>query len=99
MDVPEERVKEILKVAELPVSLETSIGDDETRRFGDFIEDRNALSPADAASHRLLKVQIDDVLHTLSEREARVLQLRFGLEDDRTRTLEEVGPWMFLRKE
>ena len=91
MDVPEERVKEILKLAELPASLETPIGDDETSRLGDFIEDRSALSPADAAFFRLLKVQVDDFLHTLSDREARVLQLRFGLEDDRSRTLEEVG--------
>ena len=91
MDVPEERVKEILKLAELPASLETPIGDDETSRLGDFIEDRSALSPADAAFFRLLKVQVDDVLHTLSDREARVLQLRFGLDDDRSRTFEEVG--------
>ncbi len=91
MDVPEERVKEILKLAELPASLETPIGDDETSRFGDFIEDKSALAPADAASFRLLKDQVADVLHTLSDREARVLQLRFGLEDDRSRTLEEVG--------
>ena len=60
-------------------------------QLGDFIEDGNALSPADAAAYQLLRVQVDDVLHTLSDREARVLQLRFGLEDDRTRTLEEVG--------
>ena len=91
MDVPEERIKQILKLAELPASLETPIGDDETSRLGDFIEDRSALSPEDAAFFRLLKVQVDDVLHTLSDREARVLQLRFGLEDDRSRTLEEVG--------
>ena len=87
----EERIKEILKLAELPASLETPIGDDETSRLGDFIEDRSALSPADAAFFRLLKVQVDDVLHTLSDRDARVLQLRFGLEDDPTRTLEEIG--------
>ncbi len=91
MEVPEERIKEILKLAELPASLQTPIGDEETSQLGDFIEDRNALSPADAASFQLLRVQVDDVLHTLNVREARVLQLRFGLEDDRSRTLEEVG--------
>lgn len=91
LEVSEERVNEILKLAQLPSSLETPIGFEDTSRLGDFIEDGNALSPADAASYQLLRVQVDDVLHTLSEREARVLQLRFGLEDGRSRTLEEVG--------
>lgn len=71
--------------------METPIGEEEDSHLGDFIEDRNALAPADAASFQLLKEQVAEVLHTLTEREARVLQLRFGLEDGRSRTLEEVG--------
>ncbi|MYD51923.1 MAG: sigma-70 family RNA polymerase sigma factor, partial [Dehalococcoidia bacterium] len=71
--------------------LETPIGEEEDSHLGDFIEDRSALAPSEAASYQLLKEQVDDVLYTLSEREARVLQLRFGLEDGRGRTLEEVG--------
>jgi RNA polymerase primary sigma factor len=73
------------------VSLETPIGEEEDSHLGDFIEDRSALAPSEAASYQLLKEQVHDVLHTLSDREARVLQLRFGLEDGRGRTLEEVG--------
>ncbi len=91
MDVTPERVREILKISQEPVSLETPIGEEEDSHLGDFIEDRSALAPADAASYQLLKEQVEDVLETLSEREARVLQLRFGLEDGRSRTLEEVG--------
>ena len=91
MDVTPERVREILKISQEPVSLETPIGEEEDSHLGDFIEDRSALAPADAASYQLLKEQVEDVLHTLNEREARVLQLRFGLEDGRSRTLEEVG--------
>ena len=91
MDVTPERVREILKISQEPVSLETPIGEEEDSHLGDFIEDRSALAPADAASYQLLKEQVDDVLCTLNEREARVLQLRFGLEDGRGRTLEEVG--------
>ncbi len=92
MEVTPERVQEILKISQLPVSLETPIGDEGDSHLGDFIEDRSTLAPAEAASYQLLKEQIDDVLfHTLSDREARVLQLRFGLEDGRSRTLEEVG--------
>ena len=91
MDVPAEKVRDILKISQEPVSLETPIGEEEDSHLGDFIEDRAALAPADAASYQLLKEQIDDVLSTLSEREKRVLQLRFGLEDGRSRTLEEVG--------
>jgi len=86
-----EKVREIIKVAQLPISLESPIGEEEDSHLGDFIEDRNALPPPDAASRQLLKEQIDDVLSTLSPREQRVLQLRFGLEDGRSRTLEEVG--------
>ena len=91
MEVSPEKVREILKISQEPVSLETPIGEEEDSHLGDFIEDRGALAPADAASYQLLKEQVDDVLYTLSEREARVLQLRFGLEDGRSRTLEEVG--------
>ncbi len=91
MATPPEKVREIIKVAQLPISLESPIGEEEDSHLGDFIEDRNALPPPDAASRQLLKEQIDDVLSTLTPREQRVLQLRFGLEDGRSRTLEEVG--------
>ena len=91
MEIGPEKVAEILKISQEPVSLETPIGEEEDSHLGDFIEDRNAPAPADAASFQLLKEQVEEVLHTLTEREARVLQLRFGLEDGRSRTLEEVG--------
>jgi RNA polymerase primary sigma factor len=91
MEVPPDKVREILKISQEPVSLETPIGEEEDSHLGDFIEDKNTLAPSDAASYQLLREQVDDVLFTLSEREARVLQLRFGLEDGRSRTLEEVG--------
>ena len=91
MDLPPEKVREIVKVAQLPVSLEAPIGEEEDSHLSDFIEDRNALPPVDAASKQLLKEQIDDVLSCLTPREQRVLRLRFGLEDGRSRTLEEVG--------
>ena len=91
MDLPQERVREIAKIAQLPISLESPIGEEEDSHLGDFIEDRNALPPPDAASRQLLKEQISEVLSTLTPREQRVLQLRFGLEDGRSRTLEEVG--------
>ena len=91
MEVVPEKVREILKISQEPVSLETPIGEEEDSHLGDFIEDRGALAPSEAASYQLLKDQVDDVLYTLSDREARVLQLRFGLEDGRSRTLEEVG--------
>jgi RNA polymerase primary sigma factor len=91
MDVTPERVREILKAShQQPLSLETPIGDDDGR-LGDLLEDRDALAPADAASHRLLKEQVMDVLGTLTDRERKVLTLRFGLEDGRSRTLEELG--------
>ena len=80
-----------MKISQEPVSLETPVGEEDDSDLGDFIEDRTAIAPADAASHQLLKEQVEDVLETLSEREAKVLQLRFGLEDGRSRTLEEVG--------
>ena len=91
MEVAPERVREILKVSQEPVSLETPIGEEEDSHLGDFIEDRTAQAPADAATFQLLKEQVDEVLFTLTDRERRVLQLRFGLEDGRSRTLEEVG--------
>ena len=91
MEIGPEKVEEILKISQEPVSLETPIGEEEDSHLGDFIEDRNVPAPADAASFQLLKEQVDQVLHTLTDREARVLQLRFGLEDGRSRTLEEVG--------
>jgi RNA polymerase primary sigma factor len=89
--VTPEKVREIIKVSQEPVSLETPIGEEEDSHLGDFIEDRGALAPAEAASHQLLKEQVEAVLDSLTGRERRVLQLRFGLEDGRARTLEEVG--------
>ena len=91
MEMPPEKVREIIKVSQLPVSLEAPIGEEEDSHLGDFIEDQNVLPPPDAASKQLLKEQIDGVLASLTPREERVLQLRFGLEDGRSRTLEEVG--------
>src|SRR5665811_236166 len=89
--VTPEKVREIIKVSQKPVSLETPIGEEGDARLGDFIEDRGALAPAEAAAHQLLKEQVEAVLDSLTGRERRVLQLRFGLEDDRVRTLEEIG--------
>ena len=91
MDVSPEKVREILKISQEPVSLETPIGEEDDNHLGDFIEDRGAIAPADAASFQLLKEQVGGVLGELNHRERRVLQLRFGLEDGRSRTLEEVG--------
>ncbi len=91
MELPPQKVREIVKVAQLPVSLEAPIGEEEDSHLSDFIEDHNALPPVDAASKQLLKEQIYEVLSCLTPREQRVLQLRFGLEDGRSRTLEEVG--------
>jgi RNA polymerase primary sigma factor len=91
MNMPVERVREILKISQEPVSLETPIGEEEDSHLGDFIQDDNVPVPADAAAFTLLKEQLEEVLGTLTEREQKVLTLRFGLEDGRTRTLEEVG--------
>ena len=91
LDLAPARVKELIPHLAEPVSLETPIGEEEDSHLGDFIEDRAALAPAEAASHQLLKEQVEAVLDSLSGRERRVLQLRFGLEDGRARTLEEVG--------
>ena len=91
LKMPEERVREILKISQEPVSLETPIGEEEDSHLGDFIQDDNVPVPADAAAFTLLKEQLGEVLSTLTEREQKVLRLRFGLDDGRARTLEEVG--------
>ena len=91
LDMPVDKVREIMRVAQEPVSLETPIGEEEDSHLGDFIPDDEAPAPADAASHTLLKEQLGEVLSTLTSREEKVLRLRFGLEDGRPRTLEEVG--------
>jgi RNA polymerase primary sigma factor len=91
MNMPVERVREILKISQEPVSLETPIGEEEDSHLGDFIQDDNVPVPADAAAFTLLKEQLDEVLDTLTEREQKVLRLRFGMDDGRARTLEEVG--------
>ena len=91
MSMPVDRVREILKISQEPVSLETPIGEEEDSHLGDFIQDDNVPVPADAAAFTLLKEQLEEVLNTLTEREKKVLTLRFGLEDGRARTLEEVG--------
>ena len=91
MNMPVERVREILKISQEPVSLETPIGEEEDSHLGDFIQDDNVPVPADAAAFTLLREQLDEVLQTLTDREQKVLRLRFGLDDGRQRTLEEVG--------
>ena len=99
MDTSVERVREIMKIAQEPVSLETPIGEEEDSHLGDFIEDHDAPAPADAASFTLLREQLEEVLETLTIREKRVLELRFGLEDGRSRTLEEVGQHFGVTRE
>lgn len=91
MELTPDKVREILKIAQEPVSLETPIGEEDDSHLGDFIEDQDAQAPSDAAAYELLKEQLEDVLDTLTDREENVLRLRFGLDDGRTRTLEEVG--------
>ena len=91
LEMPVDRVREIMRIAQDPVSLETPIGEEEDSHLGDFIPDDDAPAPAEAASLVLLKEQLNEVLNTLTDREAKVLRLRFGLEDGRSRTLEEVG--------
>lgn len=91
MDLPTEKVRDILKISQEPVSLETPIGEEDDSHLGDFIEDNEAVSPADSAAYEMLREQLESVLDTLTDREENVLRLRFGLEDGRTRTLEEVG--------
>ena len=92
-------MREIIKVSQEPVILETTIGEEEDSHLGDFLEDHTALAPAEAASHQLLKEQVEDVLDSLTERERKVLQLRFGLDDGRSRTLEEVGKEFHVTRE
>ena len=99
MEIPVERVREIQKVAQEPVSLETPIGEEEDSHLGDFIEDEDAPAPAEAASYILLKEQLESVLDTLTPREEKVLRLRFGLDDGRSRTLEEVGQEVGVTRE
>ena len=99
MEIAPEKVREIMKVSQEPVSLETPIGEEEDSHLGDFIEDPVALAPADAAAHQLLKEQVMDVLSSLAPRERKVLELRFGLEDGRSRTLEEVGREFHVTRE
>jgi len=99
MDVSVERVREIMKIAQEPVSLETPIGEEEDSHLGDFIEDQDAPAPAEAASFMLLKEQLEEVLETLTPREEKVLRLRFGLDDGRARTLEEVGQHFGVTRE
>ena len=99
MEISVERVREIMKIAQEPVSLETPIGEEEDSHLGDFIEDQDAPAPAEAASFMLLKEQLEEVLETLTEREEKVLRLRFGLDDGRSRTLEEVGQHFGVTRE
>jgi RNA polymerase primary sigma factor len=99
MEIAPEKVREILKVSQEPVSLETPIGEEEDSHLGDFIEDQGTLAPSEAAAHQLLKEQVMDVLASLAPRERKVLELRFGLEDGRSRTLEEVGREFHVTRE
>ena len=99
MNMPADRVREILKISQEPVSMETPIGEEEDSHLGDFIEDDNVPAPSDAAAFTLLKEQLVEVLGTLTEREQKVLRLRFGLDDGRARTLEEVGKEFCVTRE
>ena len=99
MNMSSEKVREIIKIAQDPISLETPVGEEEDSHIGDFIEDDTSPAPADAASYTLLREQLEEVLHTLTPREEQVLKLRFGLEDGRTRTLEEVGQQFNITRE
>ena len=99
MNIPVEKVRETMKIAQEPVSLETPIGEEEDSHLGDFIPDDDAPAPAEAASYTMLREHLDEVLHTLTPREMQVLKLRFGLDDGRTRTLEEVGKEFNITRE
>ncbi|MBP5739030.1 MAG: sigma-70 family RNA polymerase sigma factor, partial [Abditibacteriota bacterium] len=99
MDLTTDRVNEILRVAPEPLSLETPIGEEEDSHLADFIEDQEAISPAEAASNLILREKIDEALNTLTEREREVLKMRFGLEDGYSRTLEEVGKHFDVTRE
>ena len=99
MDMPVERVVEIQKIAQDPVSLETPIGEENDSHLGDFIKDDDTPSPQDAASETMLREQLNDIMKTLTPREAKVLRLRFGLDDGKARTLEEVGKTFHVTRE
>ena len=99
MDMPVERVIEIQKIAQDPVSLETPIGEENDSHLGDFIKDDDTPSPQDAASETMLREQLNDIMKTLTPREAKVLRLRFGLDDGKARTLEEVGKTFHVTRE
>jgi RNA polymerase primary sigma factor len=99
MGIAPERVREIIRFAQSPISLETPIGEEEDSHLSDFVEDREAVSPSDAASLTMLHSEVEDVLNTLTPRERRVIQLRFGLNDGHQRTLEEVGKRFALTRE
>jgi len=99
MELTPERVREIMKISQEPVSMETPVGEEDDSMLGNFIEDQDAVAPADAAAHQLLREQIGNVLDTLTEREESVLRLRFGLDDGRTKTLEEVGNYFGVTRE
>jgi RNA polymerase primary sigma factor len=99
MELPPDKVRDIMKVAQTPVSLETPIGEEEDSNLGDFIPDELGEAPSDAASYQMLRESMEDVLSSLSEREREVLRLRFGLEDGRSRTLEEVGKQFNVTRE
>ena len=99
MEIPVERVREIMKISQEPVSLETPVGEEEDSHLGDFIQDDNVTVPQDAAAFTLLHEQLMEVLDTLTEREQKVLKLRFGLVDGRPRTLEEVGKEFHVTRE
>ena len=99
VNMPAEKVREIMKIAQDPISLETPVGEEEDSHIGDFIEDQESPAPAEAASYELLREQLNEVLHTLTPREEQVLRLRFGLEDGRQRTLEEVGQQFNITRE
>jgi RNA polymerase primary sigma factor len=99
LDMPVDKVREIMRISQEPVSLETPIGEEEDSHLGDFIPDDDAPAPAEAASHTLLREQLGEVLSTLTDREEKVLRLRFGLEDGRSRTLEEVGKEFSVTRE
>ena len=99
IDNQKEKVREIQKVSQEPVSLETPIGEEEDSHLGDFIQDENVQVPAEAAAYTLLREQLDEVLETLTDRERQVLRLRFGLDDGRARTLEEVGREFHVTRE
>ncbi|MBQ3866586.1 MAG: sigma-70 family RNA polymerase sigma factor, partial [Clostridia bacterium] len=99
MNIPVEKVRETMKIAQEPVSLETPIGEEEDSHLGDFIPDDDAPAPAEAASYAMLREHLDEVLHTLTPREEQVLKLRFGFDDGRGRTLEEVGKEFNITRE